>query len=192
MYSDSDCEGDTQTRKSISGWESFLEGCIISWGSRGQNTIAQSSTEAEIVAQNEAVRNLLFIKYIIEFLDISIESPITLFCDNNGENFLANNFESKRTKHLDIKDLFLRDLIVDKIVRTKFIKSEENKADPFTKNVSEKLFLRFYDYLNYINEKDDNEKDSNEVINGYNIKFFLMNKIQLLKFLITVHLQWNC
>ena len=65
MYSDSDWAGDTQTRKSISGWASFLEGCIISWGSRGQKTISQRSTEEEIVAQNEAVRNVLFIKYII-------------------------------------------------------------------------------------------------------------------------------
>ena len=88
MYSDSDWAGDTQTRKSISGWASFLEGCIISWGSRGQKTISQSSTEAEIVAQNEAVRNLLFIKYIIEFLYISIESPFSLFCDNNEDNLL--------------------------------------------------------------------------------------------------------
>ena len=53
MYSNSDWEGYTQTRKSISGWESFLEGCIISWGSRGQNTIAQRRTEAEIVAQTK-------------------------------------------------------------------------------------------------------------------------------------------
>ena len=51
MYSDSYWAGDTQTRKSISGWASFLEGCIIIWGSRGQNTISQSITEAEIVAQ---------------------------------------------------------------------------------------------------------------------------------------------
>ena len=72
IYSYSYWEGDTQTRKSISGWDSFLEGCIIIWGSRGQKTIAQSSTEEEIVAQNEAVRNVLFIKYIIEFLDINI------------------------------------------------------------------------------------------------------------------------
>ena len=55
-------------------------------------------------------------------------------------------------------------MIVDKVVRTKFIKYEENKADPFTKNVSEKIFLRFYDYLHYIKDKD-----SNECIKGYNI-----------------------
>ena len=41
MYSDSDWAGDTQTRKSISGWDSFLECCIIIWGSRGQKTISQ-------------------------------------------------------------------------------------------------------------------------------------------------------
>ena len=87
MYSDSYWEVYTKTRKSISGWASFLEGCIIIWVYRGQNTISQRRTEAEIVAQNEAVRNVLFIKYIIEFLYINIESKITLFCDNNGETF---------------------------------------------------------------------------------------------------------
>ena len=55
-------------------------------------------------------------------------------------------------------------MIVDKVVRTKFIKSEENKSDTFTKNVSEKIFLIFYDYLHYIKEKDINES-----IHGYNI-----------------------
>ena len=39
----------------------FLNNCIISWGSRGQKTISQSSTEAEIVSQNEAVRDILFL-----------------------------------------------------------------------------------------------------------------------------------
>ena len=92
MYSDSDWAGDTQTIKSISSWDSFLEGCIIIWGSRGQNTIYPRITEEEIVDQNESVRNVLFIKYIIEFLDINLESSITLFCDNNGEKFLENNF----------------------------------------------------------------------------------------------------
>ena len=72
-------------------------------------------------------------------------------------------------------------MIVDKVVRTKFIKSEENKDDPFTKNVSEKIFLIFYDYLHYIKEKD-----RNEIISGYNIKLYFINQIQLLIFLIKV------
>ena len=118
MYFYSYWEVYKQTRKSISGWESFLEGCIIIWGSRGQNIIDQIRTETEIVLQNEYVWNHLFIKYIIEFL--------------------YNN--------LDIKDLLLRYLIVDKIVRTKFIKSEENRNDSFTNDLSEKnlKFLWLY------------------------------------------------
>ena len=95
-----------------------------------------------------------------------MEYTITLYCDNTGANFLANNFESRRTKHLDIKHLFLRDLIVDKVIRTKFVKSDNNKADPFTKNVSEKIFLRLYDYLKSSETDDDN-------VIGYDINFVL-------------------
>ena len=72
IFSDSYWACDTQTRKSVSGWERFLNNCIISWGSRGQKTISQSSTEAEIVAQNEEVRDILFSKQVIEFLEINM------------------------------------------------------------------------------------------------------------------------
>ena len=44
-----------------------------------------------------------------------------------------------------------------------------------------KKFLRFYDYLNYINKKDDNEKDSNEVINGYNINIVFNKSNSIIK-----------
>ena len=87
MYSDSDWEGDKQTRNSISVWDGFLEGCIIICRYRGQKTIYQRINEEEILAQNESVRNFLFIKYMIEFLDINIESPITLFCDKKWRKF---------------------------------------------------------------------------------------------------------
>ena len=68
-----------------------------------------------------------------------MEYPITLYCDNTGANFLANNFESRRTKHLDIKNLFLRYLIVDKVIRTKFVKSDNKKSYPLINNVSYKI-----------------------------------------------------
>ena len=60
IFSDSYWACDTQTRKSVSGWEIFLNNFIISWGSRGQKTISHISTEEDIVSHNEAVRDILF------------------------------------------------------------------------------------------------------------------------------------
>ena len=104
-----------------------------------------------------------------------MEYPITHYCDNTGTNFIANNFESRTTKHLDIKHLFLRDLIVDKVIRTKFFKSDNNKDDPFTKNVSENIFLRLYDYL-----KSSETDDYNVIV--YDIKILMENITQLYLF----------
>ena len=58
------------------------------------------------------------------------------------------------------------DLIVDKVVRTKFVKSDNNKSNQITNNVSEKIFLRLYDYLK------SSETDDDDII-VYDINFVL-------------------
>ena len=101
-----------------------------------------------------------------------MEYPITLYCDKTGENYLYYNFDSRITKHLDIKNLFLRDLIVHKVIRNKYFKYDNKKSEPFTNNFSENIFLRLYDYLKSSETDDDN-------VIGYDINF-LLEKLTLL------------
>ena len=46
-YSNLDFAGDINGRKSISGYVIYLQGCPISWRSKGQKSVSLSSTEAE-------------------------------------------------------------------------------------------------------------------------------------------------
>lgn len=100
-----------------------------------------SSTEAEYVAVSEVCTEIIFIKQILEFLGIKIDFPITVHCDNVGAIFLANNAKnSQRTKHVDIRAHYVRQYVKDGTVKIIFVRSEDNAADPYTKNVSTKIF----------------------------------------------------
>ena len=88
-YCDSDYAGDPDTRISVTGYGIYIGTCLASWKSRGQKSVTLSSTEAEYVAVSEVCTEIIFIKKILEFLEITIDYPITVNCDNVGAIFLA-------------------------------------------------------------------------------------------------------
>ena len=142
-YSDSDWAGDADDCRSITGFCIFLNDCLISWKSRGQKTVTLSSSEAEYVAVSEVCAEILFIKTLMDFLKLEVDLPITVMCDNVGAIFIAHNSKNNgRTKHISVKHHFIREYVVDGTVQIKFVRSEENLADPFTKNVSRDSYLK--------------------------------------------------
>ena len=84
------------------------------------------------------------------FFGLMIKYPIIVKCDNVGAIFLSKNNESRRTKHIDIKVHFVRQYVENGIVKIIFVRSEENKADPFTKNVNERLFEKHFGFMRSI------------------------------------------
>ena len=55
--------------------------------------------------------------------------------DNVGAIWLANNSSvSERTKHVDFRAHFVRDMMKDQVIEINFVKSAENDSDIMTKN----------------------------------------------------------
>lgn len=80
-YSDSDHAGETADRCSTSGiMIEYGRGPII-FSSRKQNTVAQSSTEAEYIAANEAVKGIVWVSQLYKELKIQFNTPV-LHIDN--------------------------------------------------------------------------------------------------------------
>ena len=70
-----------------------------------------------------------------------MELPITVHVDNVGAIWLSNNrATSDRTKHIDIRSSFVKEYQEDEKIIIKFVKSEENEADNFTKNTTNVIF----------------------------------------------------
>jgi hypothetical protein len=139
--SDSEFAGDKDTRISVYGYVTYYCGAPISWKSKSGQSVTLSSTEAEYYASSEAAKELLFVYNLIKSMGLELQMHMILYVDNTGAIYLANNYSTgQRTKHIDIRAHFVRELIVDELLRIVFIKSEDNDADIFTKNVSEELF----------------------------------------------------
>ena len=64
-YCDVDYAGDIGTAKSTSGFCFYLANCLVSWKSKLQNVIAQSTTEAEYMAINSTAKEAVFIKQLL-------------------------------------------------------------------------------------------------------------------------------
>jgi hypothetical protein len=85
-----------------------------------------SSTEAEYFALSEVAKEVILVKQVVDSMGFEISFSIMIKVDNVGAIFLANNFRtSQRTKHIDIRQHFVREFIEDGILKVIFVKSED-------------------------------------------------------------------
>ena len=64
-FADADWAGDTDTRRSTSGYTFHIGDALISWSSRRQATVAKSSTEAEYVALSCATQEAVWLRRLL-------------------------------------------------------------------------------------------------------------------------------
>ena len=61
---------------------------------------------------------------------------LTLYCDNlNAINISKNPIQHSRTKHIDIRNHYIWNLVEDKIIDLRHISTEDQLADIFTKGL---------------------------------------------------------
>ena len=139
-FSDADYAGCKLDRKSTSGTYQILAGCLISWYSRKQGIVALSTVEAEYVAAESCCSQVLWIKYQLHDYGSSLES-IPIHCDNTSAISLSKNpVHHSRTKHIEVRHHFIRDHVENHEIELRFISTEHQLADIFTKPLSEDRF----------------------------------------------------
>jgi hypothetical protein len=83
-----------------------------------------------------------------------VKLPIIVRCDNVGAIFMAENSSSGvRTRHVDMRYHFVQEHIVDEFIKVVFVKSDENNADLFTKNVSKDAYTKHV--FNFLGKMED-------------------------------------
>ena len=83
-YSDADWAGDLDTRRSTSGYVFQTGQSTVSWCSKRQATVAKSTTEAEYVALSQVTQEAVWLRHLLADLGYSMNSPTTVFEDNQG------------------------------------------------------------------------------------------------------------
>jgi hypothetical protein len=113
-----------------------LNGGAVSWKSSKQETVVNSTTEAEYIAVLEAVKEGVWIKKFITELGVvpSVSSPLDLYCDNNGAIAQAKEPRShQKSKHILRRYHLIRDIIDWGDVKICKVHTDLNVADPLTK-----------------------------------------------------------
>ena len=98
--------------RSVLGYARFYAGGLISCVSKKQTTVALSSTAAEYMAVTHVIQEGLWLRSLFSNLPLPFQVPIKIFLDNTSTIALsaAAKFH-QRTKHIDIRYHFIRELI---------------------------------------------------------------------------------
>lgn len=147
-FSDSDWAGDVDTRRSRTGIVVFIASGPVIWQSRAQRTVALSSCEAEYMALTEAIKEIMWLRQFLGELDIPFNADIPLYIDNKAAIALAKNpVHHARSKHIDIRYKFIREIIETRLVTPVYVPTGENIADLFTKATTTATFRKLVDKL---------------------------------------------
>jgi hypothetical protein len=142
IYTNSKYAGDEEMRIiSVGRFIIFLLGVPILSKSKAQHSVTLSSAEAEFVALSEAAKKIKFVIQILESMGKAVQQPIIVRVDNVGTIFMSENAStSSQTRHVDILYHFVREYVEEGFIIIIFVRSEDNLADGFRKNVSGDIY----------------------------------------------------
>ncbi|XP_036347223.1 secreted RxLR effector protein 161-like [Rhagoletis pomonella] len=147
-YSDSDFARDVDTRKSTTGYVFLVGGGVITWKSHRQKTVALSTTEAEFMAACEGAKEAVWLHQLLRDVGYAQESPPSLYIDNQSAIRLIKNSElHQRTKHIDVRLHFIRQLYESKKISIYYVCSEDQLGDVFTKPLTTQKFIKNVEML---------------------------------------------
>jgi hypothetical protein len=153
-FSDADFAGDSDTRRSKTGWLVFVLGSLAAWRSKLQPYVTVSTTEAEYVALADSVRETKYVRGLLQDIGLRVKSPIVHHEDNQPAIAISKDpMHTGRTKHLDVSLHMVRDEQRAKNISVVYCNTKRMIADLLTKQLPREKFeeltrlMKLYDRL---------------------------------------------
>ena len=157
--SDSNYAANVDDRRSVTGCRTQLEGAPIMQRSATQRHVTLSVTEAESAAGVTEAQDMVYSHNVLTSIGLKVKLPMVLEMDNKGAVDLANSLSvGGRTRHVDVRMHYLRELKDQGMIVIKHIPGEDNETDIFTKNTSTATFnkhvVQFVGHDEYVDMVD--------------------------------------
>ena len=101
--------------------------------SKKQNSVSLLTAKVEYVATGSCCAQLLWMKKLLHDYGISQDTKC-VFCDNTSAIDLSKNLvQHSKSKHIEIRYDFIRDMVEEKVAWLEFINTKNQKANIFAK-----------------------------------------------------------
>jgi hypothetical protein len=146
-YSDSDHVEDQGERRSPTGYVFQLRGSCVSWRATLHHVVAWSCIEDEFMSVIEAVKEAIWMHGFLG--DFGIEQvDRVVFCDSQSViHHVKDEKFHERTKHIDVRNFFIRHHIREKTLYIKKIDTKDNPPVMLTKAVLKAMFEHCLDLV---------------------------------------------
>lgn len=132
-WADADYGQSVTTQKSTLGYVITLYGNPITWTTKKQSIVAQSTTEAEFVAINLCAKQVRWLSTLIIGMGILISKP-KIKNDNQGANFISKEAQlNPSSQHIEIRFQYVQDLVSKSLLSVEHTPTDDMIADILTK-----------------------------------------------------------
>ena len=137
VASDASFADNTLDRKSSQAFAMKLFGGLIGWRANKQTTVTTSTTEAELLALSQTIKESIYTSRLLEELSVRLDSSrIRIQCDNQQTIRLVNaEIATLKTqlRHVDIHNHWLRQEVMEDRIKVVYTPSALMMADGLTK-----------------------------------------------------------
>jgi len=125
-YSDSDFAGDIDDRKSTTGCVFIISSRAVSWSSKKQHVVSLSTIKAEYIVVASCACQCVWLRRVLEQLGYEQKECTTILCNNSSSIKLSKNpVLHGRSKHIDIRFHFLREMVKENVVNLSYCKTQD-------------------------------------------------------------------
>lgn len=152
IFVDAGWASSTVDCRSTTGYCTFLWGNLVTWRSKKQSVVAQSSAEAEFKAMAHGICEGMWLRRILNELGITAPQPISMYCDNQAAIRIARNpVHHDQTKHVEIYRHFIKEKLDGKVVDLLHTSTRHQIANVLTKALPRATFEELSCKLGMIN-----------------------------------------
>ncbi|SGZ16041.1 BQ5605_C029g10723 [Microbotryum silenes-dioicae] len=140
-YSDANWGACVDTSISTMRYIFYLAGAAVSWSSKRQTRVADSTTDAEYLALLHAGKEAIYLTQLLSELHVSPIAAAHIFTDNEAAAAVVHDpVRTSGTRHIRLREHFVRDMVNRGDISLSHVGTANMVADVFTKALGPKIF----------------------------------------------------
>ncbi|CAI0447948.1 unnamed protein product [Linum tenue] len=148
LYTDASWASAITSRRSTTGYCSYVWGNLVTWRSKKQSVVARSSAEAGYRALALGIQEAMWIQRVLKELNLPGQEKVQMYTDSQAAlSIVKNPVHHDRTKHVEIDRHLISKKVEYGVVDVNYVPSRQQTADILTKALARDLLEHFKNKL---------------------------------------------